>query len=588
MNIILKLFTDLFHRFPLHFIFLFSFVFLQALLNAISVVAVAPITDFLLNQSGEKSSKITQYFEQLLYSFGWELSIMSVFIVFCMIIFISGIASVISQYALLRIKYDVLIHLLSDIIGQFFRSRFLFFSQSDMGVLLNSFQKEVNKVGDNFGQIAEFFSNLLQACIFLIVPFTLSPKLTIIFLISAGIISSPLWMLRRLSYRLGEKDTETSNIATGVLHESLSAAKLIISFGCQRNTILRYNDSIVKHSAASVNFQTLQRGVALLFSPLGIIATMLVLYIAYLDKIPFSDMAMVMFALMRLIPLIGLLVKGKASIEGFIPAYEQIEQLRELSKTQEEPNNGIKFIDLKEGVFFKNVTFRYPDRKPALKKVNLSFPKRRVTALVGKSGSGKTTVVDLMMGLYENETGDILLDGIKLDDFDLNSFRTRVGYVTQEPQLFNLSIRDNLLWSLPDASEDELWRACRMANAEEFVLELPEQMETLLGDRGVRLSGGQRQRLALARAIIRKPVLLILDEATSALDTESETLIQEALDNLTGEMTIVVIAHRLSTIYNADYVYVLDRGNVVEEGTYSQLANMKGRFSDMLGDQILT
>ena len=211
-----------------------------------------------------------------------------------------------------------------------------------------------------------------------------------------------------------------------------------------------------------------------------------------------------------------------------------------------------------------------------------------MTAIVGQSGAGKTTLVDLMLGLYQQSEGDILLDGKSLSQFDLNSYRQRVGYVPQDPQLFNTTVRENLLWSAPAASEQKIWNACSLANAEPFVRELPDQLETVLGDRGVRLSGGQRQRLALARAIIRKPDLLILDEATSSLDTESEGLIQKSIDKLSSEMTIIVIAHRLSTIRNVDHVYVLDKGTIIEEGSYRQLTNKLGsRLREMVMNQTI-
>ena len=226
---------------------------------------------------------------------------------------------------------------------------------------------------------------------------------------------------------------------------------------------------------------------------------------------------------------------------------------------------------LKKKLQFNDVNFSYPGRKPALDSVSLEVKKGMMTALVGQSGAGKTTTVDLMLGLYQQSSGQILLDGKELAEYDINSYRQRIGYVPQDPQLFNTTVRENLLWSDPEASKQDIWHACSLANAEQFVRELPDQLETVLGDRGVRLSGGQRQRLALARAIIRKPDLLILDEATSSLDTESEKFIQQSIDRLAGELTIVVIAHRLSTIRNADYVYVLDNGKIAEEGSYQEL-----------------
>jgi ATP-binding cassette subfamily B protein len=537
---------------------------------------------------GENASQITQYLEQIFASFDMQLTMLSVFLFFGSLAIVNGFTGVAVEYALLRIKYDVLIHLLTDTMGQFFRARYLFFSQGDMGKLLNSFQQEVSKVGDTFGHIAKFLANLLQMIIFLAVPLTLSPKLTIIFLTTAGLISVPLWLLGGITYKLGKKNTETANVATGVLHETLTAAKLILGFGRQENAVKRYNDAIVKHSAVSVKFQTLQRGISLLFIPFGVIAALIALYVAYLDGVPFSDMTMVLFAFSRIIPIVGQLMQGKTSIEGFVPAYEQLVNLRKDAEALEEPGGDVQFPGLKERLQFNNVTFCYPGRKPALDRVSLEVKKGTMTALVGQSGAGKTTMVDLMLGLYQQSAGQVLLDGKELAEYDLNSYRQRIGYVPQDPQLFNTTVRENLLWSAPLASEQDIWYACKLSNADQFVRELPDQLETVLGDRGVRLSGGQRQRLALARALIHKPDLLILDEATSALDTESERLIQNSIDILSSKMTIVVIAHRLSTIRNADYVYVLDKGKIVEEGSYQELTYKPGsRLGRLVDEQML-
>ena len=588
MNIIIRLFKELFVQFPWHFVLLFGLVLGQALTNTLSVVAIAPITDFLLGHIGENSSQVTRYFVYWISLIGIDANLLTVCIIFIGIIAVNSLTSIATQYALLRIKYDVLTHLLTDTMGRFFRARFLFFSQGDMGVLLNSFHQELNKVGDTFGHIANFFANILQVMIFLVVPYLLSPKLTVIFLVITLIISSPLWIIRKISYNLGKKNTETANTASGVLHETLTAAKLFLGFGRQENAVQRYHDAFSNHALVSVKFQTLQRGMLYIFPPLGITAAIVAMYIGYLDGVSFSDIAMILFALHRLMPIIGSVMQLKTSIEGFTPAYEQIERLRKDAIALEEPRGGAAFTGLQEGLRFKEVSFRYPGRKATLEGVSMQIRKGQMTALVGQSGAGKTTLVDLMLGLYGQSGGDILLDGKNLSQFDLNSYRQRVGYVPQDPQLFNTTVRENLLWSAPGASEQNIWNACSLANAEPFVRELPDQLETVLGDRGVRLSGGQRQRLALARAIIRKPDLLILDEATSSLDTESEGLIQKSIDKLSSEMTIIVIAHRLSTIRNVDHVYVLDKGKIIEEGSYRQLTNKVGsRLREMVMNQTI-
>ena len=209
-----------------------------------------------------------------------------------------------------------------------------------------------------------------------------------------------------------------------------------------------------------------------------------------------------------------------------------------------------------------------------------------MTALVGESGSGKSTVTDLVLGLQIPEQGQMLIDGVPLSEWKQNSFRERIGYVPQDPQLFHSSIRENLLWSFDGASENDLWNALKLANAEVFVKDLPQGIDTVVGDRGIRLSGGQRQRIALARALLRKPELLILDEATSALDSESESLIQQSIEKVAHNTTILVVAHRLSTIAKANQVYVLHHGQINEEGSFTALSvKSGGRLNAMLEAQ---
>lgn len=193
----------------------------------------------------------------------------------------------------------------------------------------------------------------------------------------------------------------------------------------------------------------------------------------------------------------------------------------------------------------------------------------------------------MLMGLIQPESGQVLLDGVTLrEEKQLHMLRSSIGYVAQDPFLFNASIRDNLLLVDPDAGEDELWNALKFSASDAFVRKLPQGLDTVIGDRGIRLSGGERQRIVLARAILKRPSILVLDEATSALDSENERLIQEAIDRLKGSMTIIVIAHRLSTIRNADQVIVMEQGEVIQQGGYQQLSQeTKGKFRQLMGYQ---
>lgn len=235
----------------------------------------------------------------------------------------------------------------------------------------------------------------------------------------------------------------------------------------------------------------------------------------------------------------------------------------------------------------ENVDLHYSsDLAPALSGVNILIPKGHTIALVGSSGAGKSSIADLLAGLYEPTHGKILLDGTDLRTFDPQTWQKRIGVVSQDTFLFNASIADNINFGTPGATQADLEFAAKHAQATGFISKLPDGFNTLVGERGYKLSGGQRQRLSLARAILRDPDLLILDEATSALDTESERLVQEAIDQFDRQHTILVIAHRLSTIVNADCIYVLDHGQVIEQGNHYELLEKDGRYARLWQQQV--
>ncbi|WP_367764366.1 ABC transporter ATP-binding protein, partial [Bacillus proteolyticus] len=245
-------------------------------------------------------------------------------------------------------------------------------------------------------------------------------------------------------------------------------------------------------------------------------------------------------------------------------------------------------MQIEQSIECQNISFRYNKENAvySLKDINLHIPVNCMTAISGRSGAGKSTLIDIIMGLMQPESGQLLIDNKPLTSKDLLSLRKSISYVPQDPFLFNASIRDNLRMVEPNASEEQLWEALEFSASAEFVSRLSQGLDTLIGDRGVKLSGGERQRLVLARAILRKPSILVLDEATSALDAENEAKIQEALERLKGSMTIIVIAHRLSTIRKADQVIVMDQGQIIQHGSFAQLAkDESGLFSSLLGQQ---
>jgi ABC-type multidrug transport system fused ATPase/permease subunit len=236
---------------------------------------------------------------------------------------------------------------------------------------------------------------------------------------------------------------------------------------------------------------------------------------------------------------------------------------------------------------YQNVSFSYANGLPALRNISFHAPPGTTTALVGATGAGKSTLVNLLVRFYEYDSGEIYIDDKPIRDYGLRSLREAIGVVTQESFLFNGSIRENLLMGKPTATDAELWRAVDAANARQFIERLPDELESIVGERGVKLSVGEKQRLSIARALLKDPPILILDEATASVDTATERLIQEALEHLMANRTSIVIAHRLSTIVHADQILVLDSGKIIERGTHDELLALDQRYAQLCRQSLL-
>ena len=585
---IVAIFREFLTNYPRHFGLLFLLLVVEGAVAALSVMALVPLADFMLDPALAKPSRITQVVIDVLGTIGSHptFSILAALLVVSN--FLKGSLEVAIRYAILRIKYAVIRGLFGDALQTFFKSRWEFFSGSDQGMLLNTLNRELNTIGDTLGHLATLLAQIVQLGIYLAVPLWLNAQLTLTALGLALLFGSPFMLLHGVSYRLGQRNTETANEAMGILSETLGAARLILGFGRQRLAKESYLVAFDQHMKVTLRSQVLGTAVPRFFQPMAMMATVIALGFVVQRQVLISELAAVMWSLLAAMPILSALLQGNISISNFLPSYEQLVSLRKSATALEEIHGDRPFLLLEREIEFKDLSFTYPDRTQTLTAINLHIRKGQMTALVGESGSGKSTVTDLVLGMQIPEQGQVLIDGVPLHKWHQNSFRERVGYVPQDPQLFHSSIRDNLLWSFDSASESDLWNVLQLANAADFVKELPQGIDTLVGDRGIRLSGGQRQRIALARALLRKPELLILDEATSALDSESEHLIQQSIEQVVRDTTILVVAHRLSTIAKADQVYVLRQGRIVEEGSFKELsAKSSGILNAMLAKQSL-
>jgi ABC-type multidrug transport system fused ATPase/permease subunit len=310
---------------------------------------------------------------------------------------------------------------------------------------------------------------------------------------------------------------------------------------------------------------------------------MLILMVSYVllisrGLLSTSELMAFMLTLIKVVPVTKRINTARGAIYQYLPSVSIVSDAL-FSEQSEPPLSGSRqFSHLHEGVSFRKVSFGYSDRTMILKDIDLDIPCGKTVALVGSSGAGKSTVAALLPRFYDVTQGTIYIDGEDIRNYDVASLRQRFGIVSQDTYIFNASIRDNIAYGLETVSDETIFKAACLANADEFIQQLPRGYDTLVGDRGVQLSGGQRQRLSIARAILRDPEILILDEATSALDSQSERLVQEAIERLRQNRTVIVIAHRLSTIRNADWIVVMKNGEIIEAGTHEQLLNTGGIY----------
>lgn len=476
-------------------------------------------------------------------------------------------------------------------------SNWEFFIKRRKSDLVNSLTEEIERVTNGTQMFMQFQASLVFTLIQIGLAFWLSAKLTVFVLLCGLLVTFISRKYIKKSRMLGYQRSELARNYLGGITDHFNGIKEIksnmleasryqwLNSWCQNLLQERYDFFKVR-----MNSQLFYKVSSTLFITIFMFSSVMLFHTQG------EQLLLVILIFARLWPRFAGLQSNLEQIAASIPAFKAVKQLQEEGMKAREIKDGtydgnhVIPVKIEQGLECRQVNFRYnrDDKAFALQDISLQIAAKHMTAIVGRSGAGKSTLVDILMGLMQPEEGQVLIDGVPITSDNLMmSLRRAISYVPQDPFLFNGSIKENLLLMEPNATEEEIWGALELSAAAEFVRRLPRGLDTLIGDRGIRLSGGERQRLVLARAILRKPAVLVLDEATSALDTENETKIQEALENLKGTMTIIVIAHRLSTVRNADQVIVLDQGKIIQKGGFTQLAREKGGlFSKFLGNQI--
>jgi subfamily B ATP-binding cassette protein MsbA len=465
-----------------------------------------------------------------------------------------------------------------------------YYDANKTGALVSRIMNDVEGVRNLIGTgLVEFLGGLLTATIALVLLLRISPLMTGV---AFGLLLVSMLSLRKAFGVIRPIFRERSKITaevSGRLTESLSGVRVVKGYhaearehevftgGVQRllENVLRSLTAISMMSFSTTALLGVAGGLVMLIGAHEIQAGTLTVggYVSY--------MAFLAFLVAPVFQVVGIGTQLTEAVAGL----ERTREILNERPEDEDPRRTVTLPDIEGEIEFKNVNFAYEAGKPVLQQVSFLAKPDTVTALVGSSGSGKSTIIGLVAAFHVPLDGRVLVDGVDLATVRLDSYRTRLGVVLQESFLFDGTIHENVAFSRPRASEKEIWAACRIARVDEFAERFPEKYGTLIGERGVKLSGGQRQRVSIARAILADPRILILDEATSSLDSESEMLIQEGLAQLMRGRTTLVIAHRLSTIRRADQILVVEAGEIVERGTHASLYAAGGRYRELYDKQ---
>ena len=463
-----------------------------------------------------------------------------------------------------------------------------YYIERNTGHFINVINQQINRFFRSFGGFVGFLTTVVTTISYFAFAFVITWKFA---LMAVGLGVILLFSFKYLNHyvrELSRKQSQEMSHLNKLLVQSLQSLKYIISTGQTAHLRDGVTESIHRLTGYTFRQSLASSLTGALKEPIS------VLFIISVFQDPVAPIFVALLLFHRGMQSVLGIQSGWQNIMNLVGSVEMVTDEFDTVLSRQEQSGDQKVNSLSKGVKFENVCFAYdPDEEDVLHDVNIQMPVNQTIALVGESGAGKSTVVDMMTLMLRPRTGEIRVDGIPGKDIDLSSWRSQIGYVSQETVVFDDTVANNIsLWKGDYANDaahrSKVEHAARQAYAHHFIQDLPDGYDTVVGDRGVRLSGGQRQRLFVARELFKQPNLLILDEATSALDTESERYIQQSIDDLKGEVTVVIIAHRLSTIKNVDHIYVLDEGRVVEQGSYRELRKRgESRFREMVEMQSL-
>jgi ATP-binding cassette, subfamily B, bacterial MsbA len=575
------------------------FNILSLLFGLISVGMLSPFLDILFNPGNSGSRGVNFQgnaiggLKNIFTHFAQSQDKSTLLIVICIVIVISSILKNLfyywSSYISSPIRSATITFLRNDVYGKILALPIGYFTERKKGDLISRMTNDIYEIESSVVATLEgLIKDPLTIVGYLAYMIYLSPTLSLFLLILLPLTGFLIGRISRVLKRQSQDAAVRLGESLSVLDETLSGIRIIKGFGAElimKLKFVRINDSLF-HIRNKMNFR---RDLASpLTETLGTVILTIILYSGGMLVIRNSSHGFSGGDMMAYIAIFGLLINPAKNLSTSIfniqrgaAAMARVEELLKAPVTITDDPNARKLEYFRERIEFRKVCFAYEDAG-ILEDINLVIGKGKTVALVGSSGAGKSTMADLVPRFHDVTGGELLIDGVNIRDYSLRSVREQMSIVTQEPILFNDTIAANIALGKPDATHEEIVRAAEIANAHHFIMQKEDGYQTNIGDRGSKLSGGERQRLTIARAVLKNPPILILDEATSSLDTESERLVQDAINKMMEHRTSIVIAHRLSTIRHADEIVVLQKGRIVERGTHDELMHHRGFYNKLV------
>ena len=579
------------------------FNILSAVLNVFSFVTLIPMLNILF-KTGETETatqlmawdwghvekvlinNMNYYVNQLIDSMGATTTLLIIGLTLAFMTLLKTGAYFLSSATIIPIRTGIVRDIRNQLYQKINALSLGFFSEERKGDIIARMSGDVQEIESSImSSLDMLFKNPILIIVYFGMLLFVSWQLTLFTIIFVPLFG---WFMGRVGRKLKQKSIKAQALwsdTMSMVEETLGGLRIIKAFCAEKKMNERFDrvNSAYRNDIMRVNIR--QSMAHPMSEFLGTVMIVIVLWFGGMLVLNTQSLSgpVFIFYMTILYSIINPLKefsKAGYNIPKGLASMERVDKILKAEIDIKEKENAVQIPAFNKSIEFRNVSFRYGEQW-GLRNINLTIPKGKTIALVGQSGGGKSTLVDLIPRYYDVQEGEVLIDGINVRDLGIHSLRQLIGNVNQEAILFNDSFRNNIAFGVDNASQQQIEEAARIANAHDFIMQSENGYDTMIGDRGGRLSGGQRQRVSIARAILKNPPILILDEATSALDTESERLVQDALERLMKTRTTVAIAHRLSTIKNADEIYVLHEGQIVEQGTHDQLMAANGYYKKL-------